>query len=140
MVTKCRHGINISCRTMRIFSCALCCSVHSFQLHFIYIYSKFSCKIHIIQYYKLTFCQCISIRPTHKMIPFVRDCLYLYLGAMLEFSFTFHRTILTLQCHSMHIGQKYSSQIRIGIERNRTSCIGTTIRPFRKDIAIFCFC
>ena len=140
MITRICLCINHYCRTMRIFSCPLCCSILCFQLYFIDVYCTLCRKIHILKYRKIAFCQCISVRPFHKMIPFFWCCLYLYLCTMLKFSRTFHRTIHSTQLHCMHICQKYGCQSHIAIECNRTCCIGASVRPFREYITKFSLC
>ena len=106
VITNRCNCINCSSRTMIILTSSFSYTIYRLQFNFIYIYCKFGSKLHIIKYFKLTLCYCITIGPTHKMIPVIRYSFYFNLFTMLILSFALNRSMFSTQFNCMYVSQE----------------------------------
>ena len=137
-VIWCNNNFNTT--TMLIFSCTFDSSILSIYHHIINIDCKFSCQRQITHNNNISIYFGRTIRPSHKMIPFIGHCTQHYCFTILIITCTRYHTIFSRQCNAIHIYLKLCFQIDIRCNSQRTLTFSRTIRPTYKMISIICYC
>ena len=106
------------------------------QFHTINIYRKFGSQHCVRHNHNCSRHQCITIRPTYKMITFIGYCHYGQFCSVIILTCTYHLTMLCLQFYYMSINCNDCSQIQIRCNLYYSRSRSFSIRPTHKMITL----